>query len=357
MAPRVRIVPNRVRSRVELGQGARSARSFPLATRCVDLRLLRTGISSRLQQLVCVAVLAGPLGCSIYDEGLGDPRDSILNDGAGGASGRGGSSAGKGGAASADGNGAGEIEAGPAADAGTDGMGAGGSAGTSNADANGAGAPNDAPGSSDVGKPSDATIATDALPGDADGASYIDASQDGAVGNDVGVDGTNVDTNTADADDAPIDTPTGEPVVGVLYNIVAEHSGRCMTAIGNVPLNGTNIAQWGCDGSTSQQFRLQGVTTSSYIFVHPATNRCVDVDSSGTADGTNVQIWTCNNSAAQIYALSPAPSPGSFAITNPNSGKCLDVNGAGMADLANIAISTCSGATNQSWRFVEVADR
>jgi hypothetical protein len=262
---------------------------------------------------------------------------------------------GKGGAASADGSGTGETDAGLAEDADTDGAGSGGSAGASNVDANRAGAPNDAapsdaPASSDAGA-GDGTTATDTLLrdtalGDADATFVdIDPSQDGAVGNDVGVDG-NVDASTADADAAP----AAPPIVGVLYNIVAEHSGGCMTAIGNLPVNGTNIAQWGCDGSSSQQFRLQGVTTSSYIFVHPATNRCVDVDNSGTTDGTNVAIWTCNNSAAQIYALSPAATPGYFAITNPNSGKCLDVNGAG-----NIQIYACTGATNQSWRFVDVS--
>ena len=95
-------------------------------------------------------------------------------------------------------------------------------------------------------------------------------------------------------------------MVGVIYNIVAKHSGKCMTVVGNLPFDGTNIAQWSCDDSASQRFRLQAITPTTYVIVHPFSNKCVDVDNSGTTDGTNIQLYTCNNTGAQVYEITPS---------------------------------------------------
>ena len=164
-----------------------------------------------------------------------------------------------------------------------------------------------------------------------------------------------VDNTVVDADpDRQGGTPDGGPIVGVSYNIIAQHSGKCMTVLGNLPFDGTNIVQFVCDGSASQRFRLQAVSPTSFVFVHPATNKCVDVEDSGTADRTNVALWTCNNTAAQIYALKPTTTgAGFYTIVNPNSGKCVDVDGGSKVDLANIQIFTCNGALHQAWEFVD----
>jgi hypothetical protein len=197
--------------------------------------------------------------------------------------------------------------------------------------------------SADVGT-SDALIDRGGEPG-------VDATQDSWV-----PDGVVADINTGiDADpDRRGSTPDGGPIVGVYYNIIAQHSGKCMTVLGNLPFDGTNIVQFACDGSSSQRFRLQAVSASSYIIVHPFSNKCVDVAESGTADGTNVNLYTCNNTMAQLYGLKLTESPGFYTIVNPNSGKCIDVDGARQADLANIQIFTCNGALNQAWEFIDV---
>jgi Ricin-type beta-trefoil lectin domain len=304
-------------------------------------------------------MFAGPMACSIYDEGLGEPRDSGRRDGVGGAAGRSGSIGGSAGWGSSD------AEAGKE-DAGT--VDVGGSGGTGGAPRNDAS--QDSPTSD--GNRVDTTSQPD---GDAmvPDAPFVD------TGPDVGGDATDVaadrDAGLPDADasrgdvsigDAMTDlnpgidadpdrrgaTPDGGPIVGIVYNIVARHSGKCMTVLGNLPFDGTNIVQFVCDGSASQRFRLQAVTPSSYVIVHAASGSCVDIDGSGTADGTNVALYTCNNTAAQVYALTPTENSGFYTMVNPNSGKCVDVDSARQADLANIQIFTCNGGPNQSWEFV-----
>jgi hypothetical protein len=315
-----------------------------------------------MQQLVWFAVLAGPLACSIYDEGLGDPPDSGVRDGASGGGGRR-DSAGTGGAGSS--GAGGETEGGVEEDASIDagwGGGSGGTGGRNDAsfdvvsnDANrgdtGVRADADALGI-DTGSADSGGGAADIVADRSGGSPDVDASQrDGSV--DVIADlnaGIDADPDRRGA------TPDGGPVVGVFYNIIAQHSGKCMSVLGNLPLDKTDIVQWTCDGSASQRFRLQAVTASSYVIVHPSSNKCVDVLDSGTADLTNVQLYTCNNTAAQIYALKLTQSTGFYTMVNPNSGKCVDVDAARMADLANIQIYTCNGATNQAWEFVN-ADR
>jgi hypothetical protein len=208
--------------------------------------------------------------------------------------------------------------------------------------------PTDAPGlegGTDVGGgPADVAV-------DRGGGADVDASL-----RDIAVVDAYADLNAGiDADpDRQGATPDGGPIVGVVYNIIAQHSGKCMTVLGNLPFDGTNIVQFVCDGSASQEFRLQAVTPSSYVIVHPATNKCVDVKDSGTTDGTNVALYNCNNTVAQIYALKLTASAGFYTMVNPNSGKCVDVDSARTADLTNIQIYTCNGGLNQAWEFVDI---
>jgi hypothetical protein len=330
------------------------------------LRLLRTGRFGR-QQLGWFAVLVWPLACSIYDEGL-DPRDSGAKDVVSDARGRRDVLVGSGGSGASDASGpGGETEGGVEDD---------GERST----------PVDGAVRAAAAENRRATLPSMAFDDAGPDGEVVSADADGAP--DVPVTGSSMvaglpissamaqaangrrrrrctahrrgrarcrrgagDTSTPDDADADANDGGG-PIVGVVYNIIAQHSGRCLTVLGNLPFDGTNIVQFACDNSASQRFRLQAASASSYVIFHIATNKCTDVDNSGTADGTNVALWTCNNTVAQIYAFKETASAGFYTIVNPNSGKCLDVEEAGMGDLANVQIYTCNGATNQAWEFV-----
>ncbi|HMJ50970.1 MAG TPA: RICIN domain-containing protein [Polyangiaceae bacterium] len=335
------------------------------------MRLLRTGRWYRVQLLGWFAVLAGPLSCSIYDQGL-DPHDQGAPDGASGAAGRRDASSGKAGSGASDAGGPGETESGIEEDAGeNEGGRSGGAGGATRMDAAIDGVffdvnRGDTWPRADVDPPPDTpAVDTGVVDGGRGGADVVADGNGGPPD----VDASLRDVATLDTDDGALPdvnqgidadpdrrgaTPDGGPVVGVSYNIIAQHSGKCMTVLGNLPFDGTNILQFVCDGSPSQQFRLQAVTPTSYVIIHPASNKCVDVKDSGTADETDVALYSCNNTVAQIFALKLTTSPGFFTMVNPNSGKCVDVDSARMADLANIQIYTCNGGLNQAWEFVDV---
>jgi hypothetical protein len=225
-------------------------------------------------------------------------------------------------------------------------------------------------------EPLDAPIQGDAdapSPIDSDARGLVDAGSlsDGWASGDSGPDaGSGVDSVIEDADgsrdavDGPADADGGIADVDPPYDVgrdgsngyavVAKHSGRCMTVIGNLPFDGTNIAQWACDGAPSQNYRLEAALASTYRLISNSTNKCVAIDESGPPDGANVNLWSCDGSPGQLFTLEPS-SDGSFTLINPNSGTCVAVDGAGMGDLANILMSICNGADHQRWFFNAIA--
>ncbi|MET0593906.1 MAG: hypothetical protein ABW133_14485, partial [Polyangiaceae bacterium] len=178
-----------------------------------------------------VGMLASALGCSVYDEGLLPVRDPV---------GAGGSSAGAGGSfvdASSDRGGSGGASAGSGGAGGTAGSGAAGAGGSTGGAAGsgtgGVGGANPDASDAPLDQLGDRTIDVTIDASGRDGVSvdaWVDAPLD-AIG--PGVDSPAQDANTRDTDvvdagvvDAGSD---GGPVVGLTYNIVAKHSGKCMT--------------------------------------------------------------------------------------------------------------------------------
>ena len=231
-------------------------------------------------------------------------------------------------------------------------------------------------------------VKTDVITDVAQDASVVDQQVDGVM--DTGRDAQSIDTpaepppsdtgGSVDAMDAsppidgkPTDTPYGDrdaaldvtdamadigadggPIVGVRYNLIAKHSGKCMTVLGNLPFDGTDIVQWTCDGSPSQVFRIEAAFGGAFTILHDASSACTDVEDSGIADGTNVALWHCNSTGAQRFAIAPSVHQDFYTFTNVFSGKCVDVQNTSQADWADVQIFTCNGGTNQAWQFVEV---
>ncbi|WP_395805465.1 RICIN domain-containing protein [Archangium minus] len=138
------------------------------------------------------------------------------------------------------------------------------------------------------------------------------------------------------------------PQPGTIAQLVAQHSGKCLDVSNSGTANGTNIQQWGCNGTNAQAFRLEAASGGNYTLVNVNSGKCVDVSSSGTADGTNIQLWECNGTNAQVFRLSPL-SNGSYNLVNVNSGKCVDVANVSTADGANVHQWSCNTAGNQQW--------
>jgi len=124
--------------------------------------------------------------------------------------------------------------------------------------------------------------------------------------------------------------------------------GSCMDAEAAGTGDGTQIQEWGCNGTVAQAYATLGVGGAEVTLYNPNANKCVDVSGSGTANGTKVQLWDCNGTAAQTFVLQAAAS-GFVNIVNTNSNKCLDVSADNPANGTKVQLWDCNGTSAQLW--------
>jgi hypothetical protein len=124
--------------------------------------------------------------------------------------------------------------------------------------------------------------------------------------------------------------------------------GSCMDARAAGTADGTQIQEWGCNGTVAQSFATLGQGGNVVTLYNPNANKCVDVANSGTADGTQIRLWDCNGTAAQNFVLQPAAN-GFVTIVNTNSNKCLDVQGDNPANGTVVQLYDGNGTNAQLW--------
>ena len=136
---------------------------------------------------------------------------------------------------------------------------------------------------------------------------------------------------------------------GTIYNFgTLAHPGSCMDARAAGTANGTQIQEFGCNGSGAQAFAVAAAANGAVNLVNTSAQKCVDVASAGTANGTRVQLFDCNGSAAQAFVLRGAAN-GFVTIVNPNSNKCLDVAADSPQDGTVVQLFDCNGTNAQLW--------
>ena len=145
-------------------------------------------------------------------------------------------------------------------------------------------------------------------------------------------------------------TPLAE-FIGSSVRLVAESSGKCMDVRSSSLADRGDIAQWSCNGTSAQAFRIEAYGDGTHRIVNRNSGKCVDVDGSGVADGTNVQQYACNNTNAQRFRIEDVGG-GKARIVNVNSNKCVEVYGGGTGDGADIVQWSCNGGANQRWQIV-----
>jgi chitinase len=120
---------------------------------------------------------------------------------------------------------------------------------------------------------------------------------------------------------------------------ITGYGGKCVDVNAASNVNGTAIQLYDCNGTTAQQWTVNGSALQ-------ALGKCMDVTSAGTANGTKVQLWDCNGSAAQQWTVGA-----NSTLVNTGSGKCLDATGPSSANLTRLQIWTCAGSANQQWHL------
>lgn len=156
------------------------------------------------------------------------------------------------------------------------------------------------------------------------------------------------------------DAPAVAPPKYLPSTLVAQHSNKCLD-VDQVSLdNGARVVQYDCTGGKNQSWTLTwaGNSTGPPQFTVRAqhSGKCLDAVGSGTADGTPLQQWDCflgyggNQSFYPVRVNGTEPA-GVFELKGVQSGKCLDVPASTTANSAGITLYTCTGTSNQRFRM------
>jgi sugar lactone lactonase YvrE len=163
-------------------------------------------------------------------------------------------------------------------------------------------------------------------------------------------------------------TPSGETGLEAFtikngYQLVAQHSGKCLDVSDESYASGATMHQWECLGAATQQnqvFTIRPKDASHFELVARHSGKCVDVQNASQEVGATIQQWDCNGTGAQSWWIGPAyPEPGLSEyvnVVNQNSGQCMDVSGGSTANGAPIHQWPCLGTNqaNQIWRLKSV---
>ncbi|KAB8182045.1 arabinogalactan endo-1,4-beta-galactosidase [Microbispora catharanthi] len=142
------------------------------------------------------------------------------------------------------------------------------------------------------------------------------------------------------------------------YEIVADHSGRCLDVQDASRAHGANVLQAYCVNGKNQQWRLVPTDGGYFKLVARHSGKCLDVQDASRFHGANVLQATCwSPGYNQQWKMRTMPGPKwrgtgtPFELIARHSGKCLDVQDASRAHGANVLQANCRGSSNQIWRL------
>jgi galactose oxidase len=131
-------------------------------------------------------------------------------------------------------------------------------------------------------------------------------------------------------------------------------TGQCMDVYGGSQDNAAAVIQWGCFGTTNQQWQLQPQPDGYYSMAAVHSGQCLDIYGGSTAAGTPAIQWPCAGSSNQQFALR-AQGAG-HAIVARHSGLCLGIEAASAMPGARVTQQVCDAGSNQTWRLPALAN-
>ncbi|GLI02021.1 RICIN domain-containing protein [Phytohabitans aurantiacus] len=127
------------------------------------------------------------------------------------------------------------------------------------------------------------------------------------------------------------------------------HSGQCLDVPNQSTADGSEVAQYGCNGGANQHWQPLDLGTGYHQLIARHSNKCLTVPSSSTADGVRVTQQTCGSGTNQQWQITDVGS-GYWRLTARHSGKCLDIVSGSTTAGARAIQYACSGGTNQQWQ-------
>ncbi|MFF3687724.1 RICIN domain-containing protein [Streptomyces sp. NPDC002187] len=119
--------------------------------------------------------------------------------------------------------------------------------------------------------------------------------------------------------------------------------GKCLDVEGAKKTNGTPVQVYTCNGSSAQQWTLEGDERDLHLR-NVNSQKCLDVSDGKADNGTKIQIWTCLNVPAQSWQ---ANLRATTALKNVGTGKCLDLHT--FENSQNSWLWTCNGTGPQQF--------
>jgi hypothetical protein len=87
------------------------------------------------------------------------------------------------------------------------------------------------------------------------------------------------------------------------FQIVSQHSGKCLDVQQPNTADGANVGQWACNGEPWQLWQKVVTTAPYFRLVSRHSSKVLDVAGCGTGDGVNIQQWTWLSNNCQQWSF------------------------------------------------------
>jgi len=135
--------------------------------------------------------------------------------------------------------------------------------------------------------------------------------------------------------------------------IIASHSNKCVDVYGASADNGAAVIQWSCHYGDNQTWRFEWQGNGMYQIVAQHSGKCLDLNLNspgrGYNNGDRIIQWDCHGGQNQKWYV-VAVGDG-YQIRSAFSRKCLDVSGVSTADGAPMHQWECLGPQQRNQIF------
>lgn len=139
-------------------------------------------------------------------------------------------------------------------------------------------------------------------------------------------------------------------------------SGMYMEVDGAAAADGTNVQQWGADGSAVHNTWKLVDAGDGYYYIRSCVGDgktyYLDLDSGKTVDGTNIGIYSFTDSDAQKFKL-VSNGDGSYFITTKSTedASCVGIASDSTGSGANVEQQKCSSSDFQKWTLTVITEK
>lgn len=134
------------------------------------------------------------------------------------------------------------------------------------------------------------------------------------------------------------------------YQLVAQHSSRCLEVEAASTANAADVQQGSCTGAGHQKWTLQELGGGWYYIKASHSDKCLQIEAESMANGADAQQWACAGAGAQKWKLENLGTNW-YYIKAQHSDKCLEITDGSTASGAMAQQWTCSGANHQKWQL------